>query len=90
MTEPEAPPPEVRREARRGAQPVEIQEFARTVVASASLAEKLAPPRGPFTDDDPGAPVVLTAPGRPEALRIVSGRKARVLEIRGARRKHVL
>jgi len=66
-----------------GAQPVEIREFARTVVASPSLAEKLAPPGGPLTDDDPGAPIVLTAPGRPDALRIVEGRKARVPGLEG-------
>lgn len=62
---------------------MEIREFAQLVVGSTSMVEKLAPPIGLLTDEDPGEAIFLTEPARPDALRIVAGRKARVPGLEG-------
>ena len=57
--------------------------WARRVVESDRLADKLAPPPQPLVLDD-GAPVLhIAAPGRPRELTIVPGKQARVPPIAG-------
>jgi len=48
---------------------VEIRDFARAVLLSEELAAKLAPAPVELTDDDPGPPCRVAAPGRPPHLR---------------------
>jgi uncharacterized ferritin-like protein (DUF455 family) len=48
---------------------MEIRDFARTVVLTEDIDVKLAPPAGELTDDEPGPPLRLEAPGRPPNLR---------------------
>jgi len=61
---------------------MEIREFALRVVTAEDLESKLraAPP---LTDEEPGPPLVLDAPGRPENLRIVTGRSVKVPKLGG-------
>ncbi len=57
---------------------MEIRAFAASVVHSGDLDEKLRPPPRSLTDECPGPATRPTAPGRPNDLRIVDARDARV------------
>ncbi|NUN48669.1 MAG: DUF455 family protein [Candidatus Brocadiae bacterium] len=59
---------------------MEIRDFALRVLLSNSLAEKLAPPAEPVTDERPGAAIVTPdTPGRPAGLRMARrGDRARL------------
>jgi uncharacterized ferritin-like protein (DUF455 family) len=57
---------------------MEIRDFARRVVESACLDEKLAPPPGRLTDRDPGPPVRIAGPARPAGLAIAHVTETRV------------
>lgn len=60
--------------------------YARGVVLGETLAAKLAPPPdGPDLEWDAHAEERIAAPGRPEDLRIVAGRGARVPPVAGMR-----
>jgi uncharacterized ferritin-like protein (DUF455 family) len=48
---------------------MEIRDFARTVLLSEDLDVKLSPAPAELTDDDPGPPLRIAAPGRPPHLR---------------------
>ena len=71
-----------------------LAAFARRIVESDDLAEKLAPPPRdlPDTDRDTGPPP--PSPGRPEGLMIVSAKEARVPPLEGwgdlAQRRRIL
>ncbi len=62
-----------------------VRDFARRVVLSTDLAEKLAPPPAGLVLDEPGEPERLLAPGRPLALPIRAGRDVTVPPIAGMR-----
>ncbi|MEM7813038.1 MAG: DUF455 family protein [Planctomycetota bacterium] len=55
---------------------MELTAFARRVLLTPDLDAKLAPPDGPFTDGDPGGPVRVDLPARPEDLVIAPRRTA--------------
>ncbi|KAF0241914.1 MAG: hypothetical protein FD180_4204 [Planctomycetota bacterium] len=59
---------------------MELRAFALRVLLADSLAEKLAPPEGPVTDESPGPAIVTPdAPGRPASLRMARrGDRARL------------
>jgi uncharacterized ferritin-like protein (DUF455 family) len=73
---------------------LEIGNFARGVLFSADLEEKLTPPPGSLTDAAPGPPLRAAAPTRPAHLRMVSGTRARAPRIEGmgdpAQRRRIL
>lgn len=79
---------------KRGPSPVEITDFARTVLLAEDLDRKLAPPAGGLRDAHPGPAVRIAAPGRPPWLRMVSGTRARAPRIEGmhdpAQRRRIL
>jgi uncharacterized ferritin-like protein (DUF455 family) len=56
--------------------------YAHAIVTADTLAGKLVPP-GELVLEDREPPLVITAPGRPASLAIVSGRTARVPPIAG-------
>lgn len=62
-----------------------VREFARRVVLSDVLAEKLAPPPAGLVLDAPGVPEVLPAPGRPANLPMRAGREVSVPPLAGMR-----
>ncbi len=62
-----------------------VRDFARRVVASTELGEKLAPPPSGLTLDEPAAPEFIAAPGRPADLAITAGREVSVPPIAGMR-----
>lgn len=66
---------------------MDARAFAEHIVTSDSLAGKLVPPPelGDAAFERAGAPLRLTAPGRPATLAIVPGRQARVPPIAGMR-----
>jgi uncharacterized ferritin-like protein (DUF455 family) len=55
---------------------MEIREFAEKVLLSCNLQEKLVPIRQPVTDENPGTPLRVEEPGRPENLIFAPRRKA--------------
>ena len=61
---------------------MELRQFALEVVTATDLESKLRAPSG-FTDEEPGAPLFLTEPGRPESLRIAYGRAPKVPKVVG-------
>jgi uncharacterized ferritin-like protein (DUF455 family) len=61
------------------------RDYARTIVTSDVLADKLAPPPAELVLEDAQAPLVIAEPGRPANLRIVSGRNAKVPPVAGMR-----
>jgi uncharacterized ferritin-like protein (DUF455 family) len=62
---------------------VELSEYARTIVESEDIDEKLSPPPGVLTDESPGESLRILSPGRPAELRVVSARDAPVPPIEG-------
>ncbi|MGE5187238.1 MAG: DUF455 family protein, partial [Acidobacteriota bacterium] len=64
---------------------MKARAFAERVVTSELLADKLAPPPADLEVEDGEPPLVVTAPGRPPELAIVSGRSARVPPLAGMR-----
>ena len=62
---------------------MELRDFALRVVRSESLEEKLSRPAGPVTDDNPGFPLRLDQPGRPEGLKISPSSSVRVPSRKG-------
>ena len=62
---------------------MEIRLFAHRIVTTSDLEEKLRPAPGPLADHQPGAPLRLEQPGRPERLRIRPGREAKVPGLEG-------
>lgn len=62
---------------------MELCAYAQAIVQAETLAGKLAPPPLALTDRDPGPPLRLASPGRPRALRIQPGRRARVPSAEG-------
>jgi uncharacterized ferritin-like protein (DUF455 family) len=73
---------------------LELGDFARGVLFSADLEEKLTPPSGSLTDAAPGPPLRAAAPTRPAHLSMVSGTRARAPRIEGmgdpAQRRRIL
>lgn len=59
--------------------------YARSVVESDRLEDKLAPPPAGLVIEDGEAPLRIAAPGRPARLVIAAGREARVPPIAGMR-----
>lgn len=66
---------------------MEIQEFARRILLTPSLEEKLRPPEESFTDRDPGDPCRLERPARPEDLQFAPRRTAPAMPRPGALRE---
>lgn len=62
---------------------MQLRDFARTVLETEDLAVKLAPPREPLTDEQPGPAFRAEGPGRPPELRLVEGLKVEVPSIEG-------
>jgi len=62
---------------------VTLREYALRIIESTILEEKLASPREPLDDSDPGPPIRIESPGRPTNLLIVSVREARVPPLEG-------
>jgi uncharacterized ferritin-like protein (DUF455 family) len=62
---------------------MEMRDFARTVLTTEELEEKLRPASGPLTDLDPGPPFRATAPGRPPHLRIEANERTKAPPIQG-------
>jgi uncharacterized ferritin-like protein (DUF455 family) len=60
-----------------------VREFARRVVLSDVLADKLAPPPAGLVLDAPGEPELIAAPGRPANLPMRRGRDVSVPPIAG-------
>jgi uncharacterized ferritin-like protein (DUF455 family) len=63
------------------------RDYARSIITSDTLAGKLVPPPDGLDLVDGEPPFVLTAPGRPASLAIVSSKLARVPPIQGMRDK---
>jgi uncharacterized ferritin-like protein (DUF455 family) len=61
---------------------MELRAFALKVVTTTDLESKLRSPSD-LTDEEPGAPLFLTEPGRPESLRIAYGRAPKVPKVVG-------
>jgi uncharacterized ferritin-like protein (DUF455 family) len=61
------------------------RDYARSIVEATTLDGKLAAPPDDLTLEDAEPALRLGEPGRPEGLRIVSGREARVPPIAGMR-----
>lgn len=55
---------------------MELSDFARQVLLSDSLDAKLRRPDGSFTDENPGEPLRISAPTRPENLQFAARRTA--------------
>ena len=55
---------------------MEIREFAKQVLLSDDLAEKLERPKSALTDDSPGEPVRIDRPNRPSDLQFAARRTA--------------
>ena len=64
------------------------RDYARSIITSDTLAGKLVPPPDNLDLVDSEPPLLLTAPGRPASLAIVSSKLARVPPIQGMRDKH--
>lgn len=62
---------------------MEARAFALDVVTSDSLQTKLQAAAGPLSDVDPGPPLRLDAPGRPERLTIRPARQVKVPAVVG-------
>jgi len=62
---------------------VELSEYAKMVVTTTDLEQKLRPSSGPISDDSPGCALRLDAPGRPDALSIQHHRRVKVPNKRG-------
>jgi uncharacterized ferritin-like protein (DUF455 family) len=62
---------------------VEIREHALRVVTTDALDVKLTPPASELTDECPGPPLRLAAPGRPPGLEIVPANAAQVPSLPG-------
>jgi uncharacterized ferritin-like protein (DUF455 family) len=62
---------------------MQLRDFARTVLETEDLAVKLAPPREPLTDEQPGPAFRAEGPGRPPELRLVEGLKVEVPSMEG-------
>jgi len=67
---------------------VELREFAERVIATEDLAIKLAPARGPLTDEGPGPTTRVAGPGRPPGLDIRPAREVRVPGLDGMTDPH--
>jgi uncharacterized ferritin-like protein (DUF455 family) len=65
------------------ADPLEFRDCALGIIEATSLKEKLRPPRRPRVDDAPGEPLKLTAPGRPDHLRIARAGDVKVPSVVG-------
>ncbi|HEY5922051.1 MAG TPA: DUF455 family protein [Kofleriaceae bacterium] len=61
------------------------RDYARSIVASDVLADKLVPPPADLVLEDEAEPLVLMQPGRPANLAIASARTARVPPLAGMR-----
>lgn len=57
---------------------MEIREYARSIVESDTLLDKLQIPPSDLSDDDPGSPLILLAPGRPGNLQMQPATKVKV------------
>lgn len=68
-----------------GTAPTSVREFARRVVLSADLDDKLAPPPAGLVLDPPAPPERLPGPGRPPGLAMRPGREVAVPPIAGMR-----
>lgn len=66
-------------------QPVNVRDYARSIVEATTLDGKLAPPPDGLVLEDAEPPLRLTSPGRPANLPIVHGRDAKVPPITGMR-----
>lgn len=55
---------------------MELRQFAETVVLSDDLEAKLVPPPSELTDMQPGSPLRVVEPGRPENLKFADRRAA--------------
>lgn len=62
-----------------------IRAFALTIVEARSLEQKLEPPPHGLADDDPGPPLRVAAPGRPDELAIAEARQVKVPPAQGIR-----
>ena len=62
---------------------MELSDFARRIVETERLEEKLSRPPSELSDDDPGSPTRVPAPGRPGNLRIVPAGEAPVPRLDG-------
>lgn len=62
---------------------MEMRDFARTVLTTEDLDEKLAPVAEPLTDLAPGPAWRATAPGRPPHLRIQADAKTKAPPVEG-------
>ena len=73
---------------------MEIRDYGAALLEATTLEGKLAPPPHDLTDDVPGEPVRVDAPGRPPQLAIVPGGRAKVPSVRGlvdpAQRRRIL
>ncbi|MDP7035853.1 MAG: DUF455 family protein [Planctomycetota bacterium] len=56
---------------------MEIREYAKRILSSPRIEDKIAPPPGFLTDHDPGTPLFWTFPARPESL-VIRTQKTRV------------
>jgi uncharacterized ferritin-like protein (DUF455 family) len=61
------------------------RDYAHAVVTSTTLDGKLAPPPDDLVLEDAGAPLRISAPGRPDTLSIIPGRQAKVPPLAGMR-----
>lgn len=57
---------------------MDVRGYARRIVETDSLAEKLAPPPHRLDDDEPGPVVRIDRPGRPAGLTIAPARQVKV------------
>ena len=55
---------------------MELREYAQRILLSTNLDEKLQVVPGPFTDDNPGEPIEIDEPGRPDNLHFAPRRTA--------------
>ncbi|HVJ82040.1 MAG TPA: DUF455 family protein, partial [Planctomycetia bacterium] len=55
--------------------PTELREFAERILETPEFAGKLAPPEGPFVDENPGAPARVDIPSRTADLRFQHGKR---------------
>jgi len=63
--------------------PVEYREFAQQIVTGDSVEIKLTTPPTDLTDENPGEPLRLEEPGRPENLQIVPVEDTKVPSVEG-------
>lgn len=62
---------------------MELREYALAVLRADTLVAKLSSLQGGWTDALPGEPLRLEAPGRPDVLRIVPAKQAKVPALAG-------